>query len=463
MKWNYFNFKKFGDQILLTNDFGKYLFVSVNDFQKIISKNVDRNSQLFEKLIEKKMIFEESALEFSFKNKYLMREIKGHVNSATALHIFVVTTKCNMACVYCQANNGVQNSYLSMNKETAKKAVDIALQSPEYSLSFEFQGGEPLLNIDIIKYIVEYTEQNKGKHDISYNVVTNLTLLTDEEIEFFRKYNFGISTSLDGNELVHNNNRRYVDGTGTFKKVIDSIAHIRKEGLHVGAIQTTTQKSLQYPKEIVNTYAELGFDSIFIRPLTPLGKANLHWKEIGYTPEEFIDFYKRAVDEVIEINKNGQFMKEAHASILLKRIEGEFVNYMELRSPCGAGIGQMAYYPDGNIFTCDEGRMLYEMGEDTFCLGNVYENQYTELIENSICKTVCVSSILETIPGCCDCVYQTYCGTCPVVNYALNDDVLEKQPRSYRCYIYREILDYLFDKFYKNEEEVVRVLKSWSN
>ena len=47
------------------------------------------------------------------------------------------------------------------------------------------------------------------------------------------------------------------------------------------------------------------------------------------------------------------------------------MNYMELRSPCGAGVGQLAYYADGDIFTCDEGRMLHEMGQSTFRLGNV--------------------------------------------------------------------------------------------
>lgn len=123
----------------------------------------------------------------------------------------------------------------------------------------------------------------------------------------------------------------------------------------------------------------------------------------------------------------------------------------------------MAYYADGNIFTCDEGRMLYEMGEGAFCLGNVHESEYKDLIENGICRTVCASSILETIPACCDCVYQPYCGTCPVVNYAMNGDVLKKQPGGYRCSVYAGILDYLFEKFYENEKETVNILNSWSN
>lgn len=463
MKLNYFNFKKFKDKILLTNDFGRYVFVKKEDFQHILALRIKENTDLYRALVDGKMIYDEPDLEYSSMNKYLLREIKGHVNTATSLHIFVVTTRCNMGCIYCQANNGSEVPHLVMDKEMAERAVDIALQSPEQSLCFEFQGGEPLLNFEIIKHIVEYAEQHKQDHIISYTVVTNLTLLSNDILDFLACHNFGVSTSIDGNELVHNNNRPYVDGRGTFTKVRDSIRRIREAGLHVGAIETTTKYSLDYPKEIVNAYVDMEFDSIFIRPLTPLGKAAKYWNNIGYTSEEFIEFYSRALDELLSINKKGRFIKEDHASILLRRIRSDFMNYMELRSPCGAGVGQLAYYADGNIFTCDEGRMLHEMGQSTFMLGNVYESTYNDLISNSICKTVCASSVLESLPTCCDCVYQPYCGTCPVVNYALEGDVIEKQPRGYKCSVYSGILDYLFSQFYEADEETIKILNSWSD
>ena len=463
MKLNYFNLKKIKDKILLTNDFGKYAFVSSSDFKKIINKQVDAKSNLYKTLIEQKMVYDDNSLEFTSDNSYELRAIKSHVNTATSLHIFVVTTVCNMSCIYCQANNGNDCSYLVMNEEMAERAVDIALQSPEHTLNFEFQGGEPLVNFEIIRHIVEYAEKHKNYHSISYSVVTNLTLITDEMIDFFARNHFGISTSIDGNELVHNNNRKFEGGEGTYTKVIENLKKVREAGGYVGAIETTTRFSLKYPKEIVQAYADLGFKSIFIRPLTPLGKAGKYWKEIGYTAEEFVGFYKQALDAILEINKSGVYLKEDHASILLKRINGYSMNYMELRSPCGAGVGQMAYYADGNIFTCDEGRMLHEMGKSDFCLGNVYKSTYKDLINNSVCKTVCASSILESIPTCCDCVYQPYCGTCPVVNYALDGDVIAKTPREYRCKVYSGILDYIFEKLsFNNDSETINILKSWS-
>ena len=85
MKLNYFNFKQYGKSILMTNDFGKYMFVSKEDFRKILALDVDKESELYESLIEKKMIYDELDLEYSSINKYALRGIKGHVNVATSL------------------------------------------------------------------------------------------------------------------------------------------------------------------------------------------------------------------------------------------------------------------------------------------------------------------------------------------------------------------------------------------
>ena len=463
MRLNYFNFKKFDDKVLLTNDFGCHLFVSPADFVSILNKEIDIESDLGRKLIERQMVYNETSLEYSSRLKHDIRRMKGHVNVATSLHIFVVTTACNVECVYCQAKSGTSCQPVFMTKETAEKAVDIALQSPAKCLNFEFQGGEPLLNFEIIKHIVEYAETKKGQHEITYNVVTNLTLLTDEILDYFVENHFGVSTSIDGPAVVHDKNRPFKSGEGTYEKAVSSIKRVQERGIRVGAIQTTTRDSLRFPREIVRAYKDLGFESIFIRPLTPLGKAAANWATIGYTPEEYILFYQEVIDELMQINKNERYMREDHSSILLNRIDGKFVNYMELRSPCGASIGQLAYYADGNIFTCDEGRMLHEMGDHTFKLGNVYHNSYAEIINNGVCRTVCASSILETIPTCCDCVYQPYCGTCPVVNYAKSKDVIEKEPRGYRCKIYSGMLDYLFRLIMSEEATTLDILRTWSN
>lgn len=456
----YFHFKKLNGQYLITNDLGRYLFLNKDELQSLLRNRVDPTTPFGQAAAKNFFYYDGSAQAFSDQLKPYMRESKSYLFSATSLHIFVVTNCCNMNCIYCQAQTGSIAPTGMMTEAVAKRAVDIALSSPSKYLTFEFQGGEPLLNFPIIKYIVEYANSKQGNKIIDYNIVSNLTLLTDEIIEFIRMYQIGVSTSLDGDTSLHNKNRPYPTGAGTFSDVQCGVRRLRDADITVGAIETTTRYSLSAAKQIVNTYRDMEMTSIFLRPLTPLGRANDRWAEVGYTPAEFIAFYRECFRYLLELNASGYSIREGHASIVLAKIlTGRPVNYMELRSPCGAGIGQIAYYYDGNIYTCDEGRMLAEMGNEAFRLGSVFENSYDDLINADACKAACISSILESLPSCSDCVYSPYCGTCPVVNLALYEDIYAKGANDYRCQIYQGIFDTIFSAL--QNPETAKILQSW--
>lgn len=460
---NYFNFKQFSpEHLLITNDFGAYSFVTRKELQQIMSCTFDPDSDMYEELRENGFILPDDIEELARETMIRYRGAKSYLFSATALHIFVLTNACNLNCVYCQAREHDKVRIAKMSVQTAEKAVDIALQSPERMLNFEFQGGEPLMNIEVLKHIVEYTEANKGFHDVTFSVVTNLTLLTEEIMAYFKEHDVRVSTSLDGPMFIHDANRPTPAGQGSYEKVVASIKRLKEYGVPVGAIQTTTRESLRYAREIVDTYYQLGFDSIFIRPLTKLGTAIPNWDEIGYTADEFIDFYRDCLEYILEINMNGGTMVEGHATIFLAKIlRGAGQNYMELRSPCGATVGQVAYYFNGDIYTCDEGRMLAEMGDNAFRLGNVYSSSYEYLIKSPVCKTVCLSSTLECLPECAECVYQPYCGTCPALNYASQHNVFKRDSRGYRCLVYKGMLDCIFAILYRNEPTEIEIMKRW--
>lgn len=457
---NYFNYKKCANSYLLTNDFGYYCILTPEQFEELITKHSVRNEDKEIELEDKGFVYICGREEFIQKFTDRLRNMKQYLFRPTSLHIFVVTTDCNGDCVYCQAKSHRSGCGKYMSKETAKKAVDIALSSPCQSMSFEFQGGEPLMNFDIIRFIVDYSSSISDK-EISYNIVSNLTLLTDEMIDYIISHGISLSTSLDGPAEVHNLNRPFLhSGSGMYYAVDRKIKELHEKSVSIGAIQTTTQYSLSKHKEIVDEYVKRGMDSIFIRPLTPLGMAADRWNEIGYTPEEFCGFYNNCIDDIIEINKKGYFLSEGHARIFLKKILRQYSeNYMDLRSPCGGGLGQLAYYHDGNIYTCDEARMLSEMGDNSFMVGNVYASNYQDIISSPACRAVCKASINETLPTCSQCVYQPYCGVCPVVNYAGSNDLYEKSPANYRCRIYRGMLDILFEKL--SDEETLNIFCSW--
>jgi uncharacterized protein len=460
MNRNFFNFKKFDDCFLITNDFGEYDFLNEREFNDLISNQIERDHETARRLKDKDFLYDDK-LDFINEKSSKLLSRKGHLTHAPSLHIFVMTNGCNQRCVYCQANGTGTSKRIDLSKESAMKAVNIALQSPEKNLSFEFQGGEPLLNFPIIKFIVEYAEARKNEHDIQYSLVTNLTLLTDEIIDFIKDHHITVSTSIDGDQRLHDCNRPFINESGTYEKVIQSIKKLRDSDIDIGAIETTTRQSFGHENEIVETYCKLGFDNIFLRPLTDLGKAYRTWNNIGYTAEEFLEFYNKCFDKLLEINLAGTYIRENHASIFLRKILGGFINYMELRSPCGAAVGQIAYNADGRIFTCDEARMMHEMGDDSFCIGDVDHSSYISLIKNSISKTVCAAGILESIPGCSDCVYQPYCGVCPVVNYAAENDIISRKIKGFRCRIYMGILDRLFSELHNGDPDIIKILRSW--
>ena len=458
-KLNYFNFEEKNDKYLITNDVGEYEFLSNSNFRRLLQRR-ELESDVEESLRNKGFIYKENEEIFATKQAIKLRCVKEYLLVPTSLHIFVVSKNCNFNCIYCQAGELNEKENFKMTYETAKKAVDIALQSPSKYCSFEFQGGEPLTNFEVIKYIIEYSKANKGDKDIEYNLVSNLTLLTEEMIEFFIANNVSICTSIDGDNKLQNINRPYKNND-SYKETVKKIKMLQKRNIKINAIETTTKFSLCKYKEIVDEYINLGLDSIFIRPLTRLGKADSNWKKVGYSPEEFIMFYKKTLEYIIEKNKQGIFIAEGNSTIFLRKIlSKQAVNYMDLRSPCGGAIGQLAYYYDGNIYTCDEGRMLAEMGNDSFKIGNVYESSYNELMKSDSTKAMCISSCIECLPYCCNCVYMPYCGTCPVINLAQDNNIFPKNPQEYRCKIYKGILNILFD-YIESEPEVVEIFHKW--
>ncbi len=461
---NHFNFDKKGDEFLLTNDFGEYVFLSQEEFKNFVNGNLDKTSECYAMLESRGFVSTKKPEVFISEHASRIRSMKSYLFTATALHIFAVTNCCNQSCVYCQAKAPGSKLDGMMSIETGKKAIEVAMQSPAKHLTFEFQGGEPLLNLDVVFAMIDYSKELNQHYnkELEYTLVSNIIALTDDKFQALIDHNISICTSLDGCELVHNHNRKLHNGEGTFDLVQKGIAKVRAAGRSVGAIETTTRFSLEYPKEIVDSYLNAGVVGIFLRPLTPLGFAKAYWEEFGYSPEEFLEFYKEAFKYILSINAKGVYFPELHATYFLRKIlDGCADNYMELRSPCGAGIGQMSYYYDGNVYTCDEGRMLSEGGNYSFKLGNVHNDTYDEMICKSVCKSTCAASVVESLPNCCDCVYHPYCGVCPVVAFASDNDIFPRRPFDYRCKIYKGLLDILFEKIKEEHPVTMHILKSW--
>lgn len=459
---NHFNFRREKDgAFLITNDYGCYDFLTKEEFLTLVQDRIAQDTPLYQRLRDKLFLVDTTDV-YSSETAARLRSMKNYLFQGTDLHIFVVTNQCNLQCIYCQAQDHRAAKKGMMSIETGRKAIDIALQSPNHHLTFEFQGGEPLLNFPVIRQMIAYAEQRKGQKQIDFTLVSNFSLLTEDMADYLLAHQVAICTSLDGPEEIHTKNRLSLNGRSSYQAMWHGRQILTERGYVPSAIQTTTRHSLGRAKEIIEEYRKEGQHSIFLRPLTPLGFAKSDWQKIGYTAEEFLQFYREALQEIIQLNLKGIPFVEQHATFFLRKmLAGVADNYMELRSPCGAAFGQLAYYYDGSIYTCDEARMVAEAGSPAFRLGDVFTSSYRELLSSRVCKAAAEASVLETLPDCCDCVYQPYCGACPVVQYALHGNIFAQEPNGYRCRIYKGIMDCLFAVLRHGTDEEKSVLKSW--
>ena len=431
-----FRFLQFDpDRVLVVNEVGERLFLKNEDFRALTTHQLRQDSESYRDLRGKHFIFDSSVKASLSLLAAKYRTKKAHLAGFTKLHIFVVSLRCEHSCHYCQVSRVSQDrTRYDMSSETAARALDIVFRSPSQQIKIEFQGGEPLLNFDRVRQVVEAAESKSkllGK-SVEFVVATNLALVDDSMLSYFRDHKVLISTSLDGPEFIHNANRPR-PGNNSYQTTIQNIRRTREVlgADQVAALMTATRLSLKYPCEIVDEYVQQGFRSIFLRAISPYGFALRTSVSTGYSMEEFLRFYRDALDYIIKINRAGTTFVELYAQLLLTRILTPFATgYVDLQSPAGAGIGVAVYNYDGDVYASDESRMLAEMGDKTFRLGNVHSDSYDHMFGGALIRSMVASSCVESLPGCAECAFQPFCGADPVFNYATQGDMVGHRPTS---------------------------------
>lgn len=461
-----FQFERRNDQVLLTNDVGEYISITSEDFTAFHSQKLEKH-EVYYNLKSKHFLCDQSldkiidTLATRYRSRYQF------LFERTSLHMFVVTLRCNQQCEYCHASSEdyKQVDKYDMSSDIAKEAVEFAFQTPSPYIKIEFQGGEPLLNFNAIKTITEYATKLNQKYNkgLDFVVCTNLFALTNENVDFFRMYNFDISTSLDGTESQHDAFRVDRSGNGTFSRVSANIKYAKKilDPQKVCALLTVTPKNINSLREVIDQYIDLGFNYIFIRPLNPFGKA-YNTKTLEYSTQDFLNAYKDALKYIIKLNIANTSFSEVFASILLFKILTPFSSgFVDLQSPTGAGLSGIIYDINGDIFIADEGRMLHRTtGDKRFCIGHVSES-YEKVMANPFFEEVIRSSVLDTTPGCSWCVYKPYCGSDPIKNYFFDGDLVGCPSMSRFCELHRGIFDELFSQLLDSNAETHDVFWSW--
>jgi len=434
-----FRFGHLDDQrYILTNDVGEYVLLSRNELVAFVERRLDPDDDAYKALKSRHFLFDERsrvALDL-LALKYRTRA-EG-LASFTGLHIFVVTLRCDHSCHYCQVSRQTEDRlHFDMAQAHADAALEFTFRSPSKHIKIEFQGGEPLLNFDLIRHIVERAKELNKAHgrDLRFVIASNLSRLSDEVLSFCKLNGVYLSTSLDGPEDLHDAQRPRRGGH-SHRTTIDSISRAR-DALgpeFISALMTTTPASLPRVEEIIDEYVRQDFHNIFLRNLSPYGFAARTSLLRRCTVDDWVEFYKRGLAHILKINAGGYPLREEFTSILLQKIFSPTgSNYVDLQSPAGIGIGAVVYNYDGSVYASDEGRMLAEMGDQSFRLGHLDSDTYETMMTSESLLSILDESMPEGAPMCNDCPFLPYCGADPVFHRVTQGDAVGHKAFSDFC------------------------------
>lgn len=472
-KLGFFRFGRVAGKNVVTNDAGAWHLLDDEAFADLMAGRVTPGHPEFDALSDKGFLRE--GLDVDAFAERVGRK-KRFVGQGPHLHIVITTLRCNQSCKYCHASRtNMDRVDTDMSIETAKKVVDQAMQSPSPYINFEFQGGEPTVNIDVIKFIVEYArEKNKYENkQLEHSLVTNMTYMTEENAEWLIDNEVLVCTSLDGPEALHNYNRTWKASQNAYASVRKWIDYFNRRYVengkdpqlwHVDALMTTSRKTFDHWREVVDLYVELGMHTIHLRPLNPYGFALDTWKRIGYSTDEYLAFYQQALGYIIDKNLAGtEIVEGTAATFLAKMLTPDDPNFVDIRSPCGAGTGQVAYNYDGKIFTCDEARMVNAMGSDLFQIGQLGTTSFDEIVGHPTVRAMAVASLQDTLPSCSTCWNKPFCGVCPMHNYMTGGDLFGQRPNSPKCKEHYTIASLLLEQLAADADgKIEAMFRRWT-
>lgn len=462
-----FQFKHLSDAtVLLVNEGGDFVFLDHDTFDLFVRHKLDAADKHFFTL-KSHLLLAQDELDVSLeKIAARYRSRKSFLRDFTTLHMMVITLRCNQQCAYCQVSCADEDARAwDMSRAVARRVVDMIFSAPGKNQKIEFQGGEPLLNWEVIEETVTYAEAcavRTGKQ-VSFVICTNLLLITEEQLYFCRDHNIALSTSLDGPEELHDACRKTKAGGGTYALFVEKLRLARSILGHDGvdALMTTSSFSLGRLQDVVEEYVRQGMSGIFIRSLNPYGFAAEQAATLGYAADDFVDNYLKTLDFIIELNRS-IFFPEHFATLLLSRMLTPFATgFVDLQSPSGAGISGVIYDYDGSVFPADEARMLARMGDRHFCLGNVLHDTWHAIFAGKDLKHLTMQSCVETTPPCSWCVYQAYCGTDPIRNYLESGRELRNMAGTSFCVRHKRIFDGLFTRLYHADSTTRDIFWSW--
>ncbi len=286
------------------------------------------------------------------------------------------SSACNLRCRYCfyedESNCREIKNYGIMSAETRSDLIENALSSAEERCVFAFQGGEPVLAG--LKWFQDFAEEvNKRKNkkqQIAYTIQTNGTLLDDNWFLFFKENSFLVGLSLDGTEVLHDENRKDQYGNGTFLKVISVAEQLKKREIPFNILTVLTGQSAEKAGEIYDFYKKQGF--LYQQYIPCLDALNERPGSNPYSisPKQYEDALKVLFDRWFQDTVQGEACYIRQFDNWLTVLSG---GAPEACSMCGKCTMQNVVEANGDVYPCD----FYVL--DEYRIGNVAEISFKEM------------------------------------------------------------------------------------
>lgn len=346
-----------------------------------------------------------------YKNYVMDFKKRQTVVKALCLHI---AHDCNLACKYCFAEEGEYHGRRAlMSLEVGKKALDflIANSGNRVNLEVDFFGGEPLMNWDVVKQLVEYgrSREKECNKKFRFTITTNGVLLNDEIMDFCNREMSNVVLSLDGRKEVNDRMRPFRNGSGSYDLIVPKFQKFAESrGTKDYFVRGTfTRNNLNFSKDVLH-FADLGFKKLSIEPVVadPKEPYSIREEDLPKIMEE----YDRLAKEFIKREKEGRGFQFFHFMIDLN--QGPCV--AKRLSGCGSGTEYLAVTPWGDFYPCHQ-----FVGMEDFLLGNVDEG-----ITNTKVRDEFKLCNVYAREKCGDCFARFYCsGGCAANAYNFSGDI----------------------------------------
>lgn len=358
-----------------------------------------------------------------------------------------IAKNCNLKCSYCYIDAD-PNKKNKMDEETAIKIVDELLmmhKKDDTNFSFCFHGGEPLLNLNVIKKVTEYVKPYRDK--ISLSIQTNGTLITDEIATFLKDNNIFVGISLDGTEELHNISRYYANGKGSFENVMKGIKVLNDNDISFGIISVINRENAKKMNEMLDFFIENKIYSLSFSPLRKYGRGKDDI-DLFLDDETLFNAYTILLEKIILHNKThnkSEWLHERVLTTIVKQIYFNQRHFMCMQSPCGAGRRMLGFDYNGDVYICDN-----FIGDEDFKIGSVYDGNLKDMLFNSEVRKKALSRQKENLVRCKDCVWRGLCGgLCYASDYYSGARGVEETEV---CLFYKKIIPYIIQKIAENPD-----------